>query len=240
MATLPKDTLRNLHGVCSKTLELSLQNEFLNKINKSYSFATDLSVWSQVLSDLPECFLFKKAEQEYLIAILNLAQGQYRNSFKCLRLVLELYLQGIYLSVNLIELNEWLRNSADTNWNTLVSTDKGPLSTRFCKSFFPEIVEHSNYFQTITSTLYRELSETIHGNVPLHIPIPESFDFCEPVFNMWYEKATTAKLIVHFALSVRYLSKLDDASKSKLENSLIEELGHINQIRAVFGGTVSS
>src|SRR5262249_44502978 len=116
----PKEILKGLHQVCTETLNCSLQGEFESAIGRSYVFINDLSTWSDVLSNMPENFLFKKAEQEYLTSILNISQGQYRNAFKSLRLVLELCLQGVYLSANIVDLHEWLNNTKDTNWNTLV------------------------------------------------------------------------------------------------------------------------
>jgi len=222
--------------MCTSTLNRSFEAGFGTAMARSYMFAKDLAIWAQVISDRPEQYLIVKASQEYLIATLNLAQGQYRNAFKGLRLVLELCLQGVYLSANLVELQEWMRNSRDTIWSNLTDANKGPLTRRFVRAFFPEIEEHANNFQTMAETLYRELSETIHGNVPHDIPLPESFEFHEGTFNLWHQKATTARLILHFALSARHLKFLPEDKRAKLETQLSEELGHIESIRMMFGG----
>jgi hypothetical protein len=232
----PKDILKRLNQVCTETLNHSLEGQFGMAIGRSYVFACDLSIWREVLFNLPEQFLFEKAEQEYLTSILNLSQGQYRNAFKCLRLVLELCLQGVYLAANLVELQEWLKNSIDTSFSVLIESEKGPLSSRFCKAFFPEIEDHANNFRSIAKTLYRELSETIHGNVPHNIPLPNSFEFSEPTFNLWHTKAAIIRIIVHFCLCCRYLKTLPEDSRAKLEQPIVEQLGHIEEIRLIFGG----
>jgi hypothetical protein len=232
----PKDILEGLHGICTATLNRSFDGEFAAMMARSFVFANDLSTWAQLISDRPERFLLAKASEEYLVAILNLVQGQYRNAFKGLRLVLELSLQGVYLSANLVELQEWMNNSRDTIWSNLTDPNKGPLTRRFVRAFFPEIEEHSNNFQSLAETLYRELSEAIHGNVPLRIPLPDSFNFDERTFKLWHEKATTVRMILHFCFGARYLKSLNEDKRAMVEQPITEELGHIEAIRTLLGG----
>ena len=118
----------------------------------------------------------------------------------------------------------------------LTSTDDGPLTRRFCLAFFPEIENHTNNFQSMAITLYRELSETIHGNMPCYIPLPESFEFNETAFGVWHEKAATTRFIVHFCLCTRYLRFVPEDRLSDLEAAILEQLGHIEPIREIFGG----
>jgi hypothetical protein len=235
-----KKMLEGLHGVCTKTIEASLSAENVAKMNQSCALGEDLSKWCSILSDKPESFLYAKAEQEYLTAMLNLAQGQYRNAFKCLRLVLELCIQGAYLSANLVELYEWLNNISDTNWGKLTSAETSPLGTRFCKAFFTEISSHANNFRTMAGTIYRELSETIHGNVPNNIPLPDSFEFDDQIFDLWHDKAETVRLIVAFCFCSRYLKESSPENLSVIETIVVGQLDHIEQIRIVMGGPSSS
>ena len=232
----PQDGLRGLHEVCTKTMLHSFEREFSPLIAESYVFVTDLTMWNEVLAENPESVLFEKAEQEYLIALLNLAQGQYRNAFKGLRLVLELSVQGVHLSANLIELNEWLRSSRDTNWSSLMDANSGPFSKRFCRAFLTGIEDHVTNFSSMTGELYRELSETIHGNVPNNIPLPQSLEFNKEVFYVWHKKVKTLRMIVHFCLCCRYLNTLSPEKLLKIEEAAIDQLGHIDTIRAIFGG----
>jgi hypothetical protein len=129
-----------------------------------------------------------------------------------------------------------MNNSKDTIWSNLTDPNKGPLTRRFVRAFFPEIEEHSNNFQSMAVTVYRELSEAIHGNVPMHIPLPDSFEFNEPTFTLWHEKAMTVRVILHFCFCARYLKSLTEEMRAKVDQPIAEELGHIEPIRTLFGG----
>ena len=232
--------LRELHGSCSSCLENSLNGSNGIEMGKAHGFAGDIAAWNAVLATRPESFLLKISEQEYIAALVNVSQGQYRNAFKALRLVLELQLQAVYLSANLVERSEWLASSQDTIWRKLVDYDLGPLSKRFSRAFFPGLEEHVANFRAMAETLYRELSETIHGNVPNHIPLPTSFTFDANAFKLWHEKASTTRTIIVFALSSRYLHEIDEADRESVRDVVSDELGHINPIRALFGGPTES
>lgn len=235
-----RQNLEQLNNVCTETLVASFNNGNAEMMNRSSGLCQDLSIWASVLRRYPESFLYTKAEQECMTALLNVAQGQYRNAFKCLRLVLELCLQGVYLSANLVELKEWLNNSSDTNWTKLKDPNYSPLGNRFCKAFFSELSPHSNNFLTMAATVYRELSEAIHGNVPNHIPLPESFVFCKEIFDIWHEKVETIRLVLTFCFCNRYLIDLDENDRLLIELIATEQLGHIESIRILFGGPSSS
>ncbi|MDE3739395.1 hypothetical protein PSH28_22555 [Pseudomonas resinovorans] len=225
---------RQLHDQCSQSLEQSLQGENATRLAESYLFASDLDAWRSALDDQLEVDLIKTAASEYVLATLNVCQGQYRNGFKGLRLVLELCLQSTHLSANLVLRAEWLKGETDTIWATLVDGDNGPLSSRSCRAFFPELLDHVGNFRQLAKTLYRELSECIHGNVPNHIPLPDSLIFSQETFDLWQSKAKLVRLVVLFALVLRYLNGLPTAKRSHLEAAVQEQLGHIAAIRDAF------
>lgn len=228
--------LRQLNDSCSASLGESLSGSNAIEIGKAYGFAGDIATWISVLGARPESFLLQVSEQEYITALVNLSQGQYRNAFKALRLVLELQLQAVYLSANLLERSEWLASSQDTIWRKLVDNEAGPFSKRFVRAFFQGIEEHAANFRTMAETLYRELSETIHGNVPNHIPLPNSFNFNADAFKLWLEKASTTRTITFFALSSRYLHEISETDCDLIRDIVSDELGHIQSIRALLGG----
>lgn len=226
----------DIHKICTETLKRSFEADTLPRMATSLVFVSDLADWATLVGPQPEVELYKRAEHEYVASLFNVSQGQYSNAFKGLRLVLELILQGVYLSVNIIELKQWLGNSADTNWSNLMNPDTGPLSVRFCDAFFPALRDHAKDFSRMAGTLYRELSETIHGNVPLHIPLPRAFDFDENAFCLWHEKAKTIRMITMFCLSTRYLLSQTEVQRRPLEQSILDQLGYIESIRTVLGG----
>ncbi|HDS1796347.1 hypothetical protein [Pseudomonas putida] len=228
------NVLDQLHKQCSRSVDSSLHGENGARLAESYLFASDLDAWTAALDEQLESALIKTAASEYVLSTLNVCQGQYRNGFKGLRLVLELCLQSTYLSSNLVLRAEWLKGEADTIWATLVDDDNGPLSQRTCRAFFPELLEHVEHFKQLAKTLYRELSECIHGNVPNHIPLPDSLSFSQEAFDLWQSKAKLVRFVVLFALVMRHTASLPAAKRSPLEAAVYEQLGHIEAIRDAF------
>ena len=199
-------------------------------LGKSYLFASELDAWRSAVEGA-EAQLVQTASHEYVMSLLNVCQGQYRNGFKALRLVLELCLQSVYLSSNLVNRAEWLSGTQDTTWARLVDANDGPLSKKFCNAFFPEIGEHVAHFRALAQTLYRELSECIHGNVPIHIPLPESLSFSRESLELWHSKAGTLRFVISFALALRYLNGMPSLKRAPLREALLDLLGHIEPIR---------
>lgn len=232
--------LRRLHDSCSGALQQSLNGTNAIEMGKAHAFVSEISSWNELLADRPESVLFRLSEQELLSSLVNVAQGQYRDAFKGLRLVLELQLQAVYLSANLVERAEWLSSSKDTIWSKVVDAENGPLSKRFSRAFLPGLDEHVANFRSMAETLYRELSETIHGNVPNHIPIPTSFAFDANAFTLWHNKVTILRTIVVFALSTRYLKEIPEADRDSVRESINDELHHIQPIRIILGGPTES
>lgn len=232
--------IHSLHQDCTKTVLVSVESRH-NEINAaSYGLSRDLDAWTKVLAGHPENALYITASTEYVLAQLNNAQGQYRNAFKGLRLVLELILQGAYLSVNLVTLTEWLGSQADTSWQAILDENKGVFAVRYCRAFFPDMAEHAPALKTLAETLYREMSECIHGNVPNKIPLPQKIAFDEPTFTLWHRKASTLRLIVNFVFVVRYFRALNAEQLTKISPIISEQLGHFEPVRLALGGPASS
>lgn len=227
----PREVLRRLHLQCHSVVDLSLSERNEACIGESYLFANDLDSWCKAISGYAESSLVATASSEYVLAMLNVCQGQYRNGFKGLRLVLELCMQSIHLSADLVLREEWIKGEKDTIWAVLVDHQDGPLSMRFCRAFFAELSEHTSHYRELAKTLYRELSECIHGNTPNHIPLPSSLEFSQDTFELWHAKAASVRLVIHFAFTLRYLRSLPKPNRLEIEPVLIEQLGHIAAIR---------
>jgi hypothetical protein len=233
-ARTPKTIVLELNERCTSTVTHATAAEFEPLIGQSYVFLTDLEAWTHVLGSRPEASLLQTASHEYAVSLLNSCQGQYRNAFKSLRLVMELCLQSVFLSADLVALGEWLRNDADTIWASLLDGDRALFSKRFCLAFAPPLVEHTSHFREIARTVYRELSECIHGNVPEKIPLPLSLGFDEATFRLWHEKAKIVRLASVFSLSMRYLGSLTPDERKCVEAGVIDQLGHIEALRDLF------
>lgn len=237
-AKAPREIIEGLHVQCAGVVSQTYADGREAILAQRYDFLADLETWSSVLLDRPENALFEVAQREYIVSMLSLAQGLYRNAFKGLRLVLELYLQGVLLSSDPIGRAEWLRNAKDTYWSSIVDEENGVFTIRFARAFFPQIEERVGAFRGVAKGLYRELSECTHGNVPSAIQLPENIRFDVDVFNTWCEKADTLRPIVHFALAMRYLNELSAGQFSAVETLLLDRLGDINVLRERLGGPI--
>ena len=229
----------DLHKHCSAAVIVSSDSKFDQINGASYGLAIDLDLWSKVLTGRPEHALYVAASNEFVMATLNNFQGQYRNAFKGLRLVLELVLQGVYLSVNLVLLAEWLSSQADTSWAAIKDDDNGVFSKRFSRAFFPELRDDVGQFKSLAETLFREMSECTHGNVPNRIPLPQKIEFDEPTFALWHSKAGTLRYVLNFCLTLRYMRGLSSDNQAEIARNISDQLNHIEPIRQVFGGPVT-
>ena len=226
------DYFAQLHSQCEQVSKLSLANNNLVLIAGSHQFATELAAWCEVTDIRNEVELLRSAALEYDFGHLALIQGHYRHAFKSLRLVLELILQAVYLSANELQLREWLDNRLDTYWKDIVDKQDGVFSPRFAKGFFHALEPHTQHYGSMAVSLYRECSESVHGNTPKHIPLPSTLAFDQNAFDLWHTKANTLRLIAHFALTLRYFGDLTDASKAKLSPYLAQQFAGKPEIKA--------
>ena len=172
MLATPKTLIEDLHRACGEIVNESLTGEREGRLASRYILLDQLRTWDQTLIGRAELRLFETAQAEYIGATLSVCQGRYRSAFKSLRLSLELYLQGLLLSVDELAMVEWLANQRDTVWATIVDPEKGVFSSRFTRAFFAELDDSRKNMETLSRTLYRELSECTHGNIPRFVSIP--------------------------------------------------------------------
>lgn len=234
-AQSPVDVIRQLHSQCSDAITESLGAGNSMLLGEAYLFAADLALWRESISKNLESSLLDTATSEYILSILSAYQGQYRSSFKSLRLTLELCMQCSLLSADLVARSEWLSGKRDTYWSLITCEDNGPVSLRFCRAFFPELAEHAPHYRGIIQLLYRELSECIHGNVPSHIPLPSSIKYCEETLRLWHRKAAAVRLVINFALSLRFMKEIEPRMRAALYPVILDQLGHIAAIREASG-----
>jgi hypothetical protein len=231
---------RELHSECAAVMAESICSANEAKVARSHQLAQEIELWLSELGTRRESALLRVAAYEYQFALLALVQGHYRHAFKGLRLVLELTLQSVYLSAHELELREWLENRKDTIWAAVVDDGDGVFSARFVRCFFPTLESQVGPHGAIAKKVYRECSECVHGNIPKHIPLPQSLAFSQAVFDLWHAKADVVALLVHFVLVMRYLQDVPQDSRQKLEVALLSRVGHVQEIRLVLGGPTGS
>jgi hypothetical protein len=195
---------------------------------------TDLSVWLKALEGQRETEIYKNAFKEYEFALFCLVQGFYRQAFSSLRLFMELTLAGIQLSANEFDMRLWFAGKKDTNWNAILDLDKGVFAKNFVEAFCSELIEESKHIRSTSEKLYRECSEYVHGNHAASLTLPEGVAFSKPSFLLWSEKAKSTFLVIHYALSVRYIKELKKDFFEKIEPVLNDEIGHIKGFEFIF------
>ena len=228
---------RDLYTQCGKVLDFSIANQFSSRLADSHNHITDIGVWIKVLEARTEVFLLELALHEYQFAILSLCIGHYRQAFASLRLFMELALASVQFSANELQLREWIADRRDIQWSGLISSDEGVFSKRFAHAFFAEAEGYLNDYLENAKQVYRDCSEFVHGNYTTHSALPDKLEFSETVFSSWHDAAKKVRGVVLFALCLRYIRLLDGVALSQIELGVMDELGHISTIRAVFGGT---
>lgn len=226
---------KELQTNTGKVLDTSLSGEFGLLHSRSHASLSDFKCWTDVLKDRPEVQLLRAGVREYHFALLALAQGFYRHAFMALRLFLELSVHAVNLSANELQLRLWICRARDLSWSEIIDEEKGVFSVVFIRAFCPELKDEALHYRALAKELYRECSEYVHGNPDLQTSLPETLEFSENVFRAWHSMAGSACLVVHFVLAMRYLSSLTLEDRSKLESTLVEELGHLHGVRCFFG-----
>jgi hypothetical protein len=211
-------------------LSKSLGNDDLELLSSNHSFLHDFAAWLDVLKERPEINILQNAIKEYQIGILSNNFGLYQQAFMGLRFFLERTLVAILFSANEIELNLWKIGERDTYWNELMDKDKGIFSYKFCKAFFPELKDELNHFSAITSKVYRECSEYVHGNQTIIRKLPTTLEYSQDLFYEWNSKANIIRRVILFALCLRYLKYLKPEGVKKIEGSILDEFKSISQI----------
>lgn len=233
-----KDYYHQLHKSCGLIISKSFEVDQKGLHSSNHNYIGDLEKWLKVLEQRPESSMFKAALREYQYALLAVVQGQYRQAFTALRLFVELALGAIHFSANELELRIWLKNQRDIKWTTLIDEENGVYSRKFVSAFYEDLADESAQYGAIAKQVYRECSEYVHGNAHTHQTIHEKLEFVETEYSSWQSKASNARLAVSFALCARYLLTLNQQDRGILELAILDELGHVPTLRALFGGTV--
>jgi hypothetical protein len=229
-----------LHDSSVAILKASLSgsNELLHA--ESHAFISDLELWIESIRPRKEIILLEAAAREYQYALFALVQGHYRHSFGSLRLFIELSLSAIRFSTHELLLREWLAGKQDVNWQQVLNDDEGIFSPRFTAAFYPDLKDETSHFRAIAAKLYRECSEYVHGNLTASQTIPDSLSFDLPLFEAWHERAKSARLVLSFALFLRYFDDLKEAQQLSLESSIRDQLDYLEPIRTRFGSATTT
>ncbi|MGN4189216.1 hypothetical protein [Burkholderia gladioli] len=169
---------------------------------------------------------------------LALSYGLYRSAFASLRLSLEFGLGAIYFSANKFAYKEWRSGvvEADIRWFQVNGPDSGVLSGRFSAAFFPEIKELVSDYRERANSMYRKLSEYVHGNHSTWQATGLRLAYNDGLREYFFSGLSEVGEILYFAMCCRYLKEMSVDKIEEVEPILGSMFTHIEPIRVLLGG----
>lgn len=181
-----------------------------------------------------ERVIFMQACREYQYSLEAVLYGHYRHAFSSLRLALELFTATSYFSAHQMKLRLWMSGGDDLWWSVITDADKGVYSHDFMKAFNPSLGSYRNRYMTLSSTVYRECSEYVHGNPSTHDDVSLVVTYDAEKFKSFHDKVATVRLCVLFQFVSRYLAGLDVEALNMVEHIVLETFGDLPEIQAIF------
>jgi hypothetical protein len=221
-----------------------LNNESQSVFNKStlkkenlgtlHHLSSCIYEFSGSIIDPQEKGILETVSAQLESATFNLTLGLYRQAFSSLRLALEMGLAAMYFSANKMELHEWLDGRMDIKWSKLVDKENGVLSRRFSKAFFNDMGDEVESYREKAISVYRKLSEYVHGNNETWTENGIKLIYNDELFNKYCEYFRSVFEVVLFSAICRYVKLFDDDTRESLQ-FVPEEFSHISKIRKLFG-----
>jgi hypothetical protein len=228
---------RTLLGLSTTAFnDLTADAEAMAEFTKSHNFAAEVESLHAAIATRPEASLLVLATREYQFSLYAAAIGSYRHAHISLRLFLELVLASIYFSAYEIRLRNWLAqtNDSDIKWSVLSDPENGVFSKGFLSAFHPGMESSGKQYLAIATTVYRECSEYVHGNMHTHTQTDHALKYDGETLRAWASRVDAIRLCVIFAYAGRYLSLLEAEGRNQLEGIMVGYLGHLPAIRQVY------
>lgn len=202
---------------------------------KVHHLSSCLFEFSENLVDKQESSLLRAVSSQIEASALSLSLGLYRQAFSSLRLALELGLGTVHFSLFKLEHHEWLLGKSDIKWSKLINEENGILSHRIAVAFFPELNDHVKEYNDKASSVYRRLSEFVHGNYETWEKSGLVLKKNDDLISRYFRYLESVKEVLLFALCCRYLKSLQPSQLESMQ-FISEDLGHIEPIRLLMGG----
>ncbi|HGM6604555.1 hypothetical protein ABI244_21210 [Serratia ureilytica] len=208
-----------------------LKKEILGELHHLSSCIYEFSVF---IVDQKEKTILETVSTQLESSNYNLTLGLYRQAFSSLRLALEMGLAAIYFSASKLELHEWLDGRMDIKWSRLIDEDNGVLSKRFAMAFFSDLIDDVEDYRKKAISVYRKLSEYVHGNNETWVNGGIKIVYNEGLFDQYCTYYRTVFEVILFSSMCRYVKSFDESDRESLQ-FLPEEFSHILKIRELFG-----
>ncbi|MBN3133710.1 hypothetical protein H4F52_18460 [Pectobacterium brasiliense] len=203
-------------------------------LGKLHHLSSCIYEFSNFVRDPQEKIILETVSAQLESANYNLIIGLYRQAFSSMRLALEMGLAAIYFSARKLEMHEWLDGRMDIKWSKLIDEENGVLSKRFIKAFFTEMIDDVEHYRNNAITVYRKLSEYVHGNNETWTNGSIKITYKDELFDKYCNYYRTVTETILFSAMCRYSKLLDESERESLQ-FLTEEFNHILKIRELFG-----
>ena len=225
----------SLNEASQKIFSETIQDK--KKFGEIHHISAFIYDFSECLFDVDEKNVLRIVSTQLDTSALNMSLGMYRQAFTSLRLALEMSLGVIYFSINKLEHYEWLKGQNDIKWSKLIDKDNGVLSRRFANAFFPELSSDIISQNGKAKSLYRELSEFVHGNYDTwdnnRVVLEPNQELIDKYFD-FFERLSSTILLV---LCCRYLKSIITSENiDQISGFLLEEMKQFSAIREALGG----
>lgn len=228
-----EDYFTQLNESCQKIFQDTLREP--ERFGTIHHFSTCLIEFAEGITEKKERELLKVVSSQLEVSAFSVSLGLYRQGFSSLRLAFEMGLGLIYLSAFKLEQYEWLNGQADIKWARIIDKENGVLSKRFIHAFFPNLEEDFTKYHSDAESVYRKLSEFVHGNYETWVASSLVIQKNDELLTKYFEYFDIVKSILLFCLCCRYL-QLFPERKIESMTFLAEEMGHIDSIRIFIGG----
>ncbi|QDT85081.1 hypothetical protein [Gimesia chilikensis] len=228
-----EEYLRRLRSESQQIFEKTIC--YQTELGKAHHFSACVNEFSEHVFDNVEKNILTTVSTQLESATFNVTMGLYRQAFSSLRLAFEMGIGVVYFSVHRLELNEWLCGQADLKWANLLDESNGILSKRFTNAFYKELSDEVSHYRHLAKSVYRELSEFVHGNNETWELSGLTLKYNEQLLMKYFKVYNDVSKVVLFVLCCRYLRSFSTEVLDSLE-FIPEEFHHISIIREQFGG----
>lgn len=229
-----KEHFNVLNTRCYDVIEESFSSGNALKISELFQYSEDLLIWYEILKDEVDTTILLSAIREYEYSFQAALNGQYRYAYLSQRYFLEQVCRFIYLSTNELHLRHWKRGLRDVSWGSLVDENEGIFSKIFIRAFYEEVEDEGKHISALSAKLYREASEFIHGNYQKISGLPDDIKYDDALLDNWLNIVETSKFVSLFLLMVRFSKDLNVDDLQKIEETVREELGGIEDFVVLF------
>ena len=229
-----KDYFIGINNKIEAIIEASFASGNIGKLNDLFQLVDELSTWESMLNKTTDTTLLISAIKEFELGFQAVLSGQYRYAFIAQRYFIEQIARFIYLSTNELYLRHWKLGIRDVSWSCLIDKENGVFSKVFIRAFFPDVEGEGVQFISLSSKLYRESSEFVHGNFEKVNVMPDQIEFQADMLDKWLEYMETGKLIAIFLLFMRFSKDFSVSDLAKIETMAQDELCGIDGFESLF------